>query len=424
MIDEGDVCPKEPPTVMCPAGVSATSGTAVTLTASGSDPDGGSVTYAWTVVTAPVGSTAMPATPTAASTAFTPDVAGSYTLQFCVTDDEGTKTCCTVAVETKAACTPPTAPTVSTCGTSWDRRPIIEFAALPSGLSYEVFSKEGTAAATSLGTVTTVGQNYYRPPTAIAPGGPRPGTPVSLYVKACKTDDATCCAISSVVTSNLVESCTTPEDITTSSPILFSEYIIDGEGSCSVVDGGINPDCEAGEAIEITNLSNCPLRLSGAHFSSCNDTCADSSIRYMNFGSGDIIPPRGVYVAVRNRGAATCSVASLGSDDATLFGLKVSGLAMQGTGLESGWFKNADGGTLRIATGSFDMTAKMSSGTTITSRIWKNNASCGSYGINAVDQCGDPSTSALPTALSPSQLGRLWHPCDSVLSATPACSKP
>lgn len=415
-VDEGDVCPKFPPIVSCAAGVSATTGTAVTLTSSGSDPDGGSVTYSWSVVVAPVGSSAMPATPTTASTAFTADVAGSYTLRFCVTDDELTKTCCTVVVDAKSACVPPTAPTLASCGTSWDRRPILQFGgAMPAGLTYEVF-KDG-ATPTSLAKITTVGDTYYRPATPVSAGAALPGESVGFFVKACKTDDTTCCANSGVATARLVEACDTAIPATASN-IVFSEYVTNGDGGS-----------QEGEAIEITNLSNCPVSLSGNHFSYCNSSCAAGSIRYMNFGAAEVIPPRGVYVAYRDGG--TCG-ASMPSPSAGLFGLKISGLAMQGMNLGSGWFENAGGGSskMRIASGGF---VDMAAGSTLAlvapyvGSPMSPAQKCDGIGFDAtaVNSCGDLSAGGTPsTRLKPNQLGRLWHPCDSVGGAMPACSKP
>ncbi|MCZ7599144.1 MAG: lamin tail domain-containing protein [Gammaproteobacteria bacterium] len=278
LVDEDDVCPRFPPAVTCPGAASTTVGVAVTLTGSGSDPDGGAVTYAWSVVTRPTGSTAAPASPSAASTSFTPDVAGSYTLRFCVTDDEGETACCTVGVSATPSCTPPAAPVLTACPTSWDRRPIVTFAPLPSGLVYELFLD---GASTPYGTVTTAGQNYYRPPSAIGPGGAPPGVERSIHARACLASDPTCCAISAPVLVRMVEECTTPV-APTSSNIVFSEYVVNGDGDCP----GTN--CEAGEAIEITNLSHCPVTLNGHHFGYCNPSSC-GAFRWMDFGATDVI---------------------------------------------------------------------------------------------------------------------------------------
>ena len=96
--DEGGVCITTPPVAMCPAGLSAEVLSTVTLSSSGSDPDGGIVTYRWTVIARPTGSTSTPASPTSPTTTFFLDASGTYDVQFCVTDDEGDTACCTVRV--------------------------------------------------------------------------------------------------------------------------------------------------------------------------------------------------------------------------------------------------------------------------------------------------------------------------------------
>jgi hypothetical protein len=100
--DEGGICPTAPPTAMCGAAVTAEVLTTVTLSGSGADPDGGIVTYRWSVVSRPAGSTSTPATPTSATTTFFLDAAGGYVLRLCVTDDEMTMTCCDVAITATA----------------------------------------------------------------------------------------------------------------------------------------------------------------------------------------------------------------------------------------------------------------------------------------------------------------------------------
>ncbi len=98
MADEGGVCPTTPPIVMCPGAMSADVLSTLSLAGSGSDPDGGPVTFQWTVTARPTGSTSTPASPTSASTNFYLDASGGYELQLCVTDDEGERACCTVAI--------------------------------------------------------------------------------------------------------------------------------------------------------------------------------------------------------------------------------------------------------------------------------------------------------------------------------------
>ncbi|MBN1771550.1 MAG: hypothetical protein JXB32_09830, partial [Deltaproteobacteria bacterium] len=412
--DEGGVCPYFPPVVECPASRSVVVGTPVTLAGSGSDPDGGVVTFAWSVVTRPTGSTAEPLPADAATTFFTPDTDGTYTLRLCVTDDELETTCCTVTVTATPSCTLPATPTITTCPVSWDRRPIVEFDALPSGVTYQLFKD---ADATPYATITTAGQNYHRPASALGPGGPPPsGTTMTIYLKACRTADPTCCTTTSPVTVGLIEACTTPIAATTEN-IVFSEYLINGDGNPGTCPGDT---CEAGESIEITNLSNCPVLLQGNHFGYQNASAG--AYRWMNFSSTDIVPPRGVYVAVRNYAATVCSFPFYGPDDPGLFGLKVSGLAMQGSSLSSGWFNNTGGGssTLRIATGAW---VSITGGTTleIISPYLSSAPECSSIGFNAIDDCGNISAISTPTTvLTPNQLGRLWHPCDAVVAPNPA----
>ena len=410
-VDEGGVCPKFPPTVSCPGNQSTLVGNPVALNGSGSDPDGGSVTFAWSVTSAPVGSSAMPSPSNAASTSFNPDVPGTYVLQLCATDDENETRCCTVQVTATSPCTEPATPTVATCPTSWDRRPVVEFTPVPSGIFYEVW-RNGDAS--PLATVSTSGQNWWRPASALGAGSPPPGTTIELYVRACRSSDPTCCSTSALVPTDLVESCATPIP-PTSSNIVFSEYLVNGDGgSCP------GATCEAGEAIEITNLSHCPVTLDGHHFGYQNPT--GGANRWMDFGASDIIPPRGVYVAIRNQAASTCTFPFFGPDDPSLFGIKISALAMQGSGLTNGWFNNNGGGTsvMRIATGAW---VDITSGTTIAvvSPYTGNSPNCESIGFDAIDACGVVAGGAVPTdRLLPNQLGRLWKPCDAVASPVPA----
>jgi hypothetical protein len=98
LTDEGGVCTTLPPTVMCPMGMSAEVLATVTLMGGGSDPDGGTVTYRWTVISRPTGSASEPASPTSATTTFFLDASGTYDIQLCVTDNEGETRCCTVRV--------------------------------------------------------------------------------------------------------------------------------------------------------------------------------------------------------------------------------------------------------------------------------------------------------------------------------------
>ena len=98
MADEDGICPTTPPIVMCPAAITADVLDTVALAGSGSDPDGGTVTFEWTVISAPVGSASTPASPMSASTNFYLDASGGFELQLCVTDDEGERACCVVPI--------------------------------------------------------------------------------------------------------------------------------------------------------------------------------------------------------------------------------------------------------------------------------------------------------------------------------------
>jgi hypothetical protein len=414
--DEGGICPRFPPVVTCPGSRSVVTGTTAVLAGSGSDPDGGPVTFDWTVVTRPTGSIANPAPAAAATTSFTPDRDGSYTLRLCVTDDELETSCCTLTITATPSCTTPSIPTTSTCPTSWDRRPIVEFTALPAGITYELYKDADVA---PYATITTTGQNYFRPAAPLGAGGPPPaGTTMTIYLRACRTADPTCCSVSAPITTALIESCTTAT-APTASNLVFSEYVTNGDGAC--------PDaatCEAGEAIEITNLSNCPVSLNGYHFSYQSPTLPGTN-RWMNFGAADVIPPRGVYVAIRNRAASACTYPFFGPDDPGIFGLKISGLAMEGPSMSSGWFNNSGSGSsaLRIASGAW---VDMSTGTTIEiiSPYSGSAGECSAIGFNAVDACGNISAVSAPTTvLTPNQLGRLWHPCDAVVAPVPAACR-
>ncbi len=66
---------------------SVDTGIAVTLNGAGSsDADGDTLSYSWSFVSRPTGSTATLATPTAVTTQFTPDIAGAYVAQLVVND--------------------------------------------------------------------------------------------------------------------------------------------------------------------------------------------------------------------------------------------------------------------------------------------------------------------------------------------------
>lgn len=408
--DEGDVCPHFPPLAMCPELIATETGALVELRGDGSDPDEGDVSFVWTVVTRPAGSSAEPSEPNFAQTTFSPDEPGAYELELCVTDVDGEVACCRTSLEVERACEPPTKPTLSSCGASWDRRPIVEFSPLPSGLVYELLLDD---AESPFGVVTQPGQNYFRPAAPIALGGPPPGVSSTISVRSCRSDDRTCCSDAATGSVLLVEACTTPR-APNLGELIFSEYIIDGDGACP------GASCEAGEAFEITNLSNCPITLDDTHFFYCNGSCSPASYRWMNFDESAVVPPRGVYVAIREQSRSACSYPFFGDDDAGLFGLRVSTLDMQGDNLANGWFSNG-GGSLRLAFGEYVGSESEGTLESTSYRSPLTAPTCGSNGYDALNRCGDPNLGTRTFGdIDENQLGRLWHPCDAVLAPVPA----
>jgi len=412
--DDPGVC--QPPTAVCPADLSTVEGAAVSLTGSGVDPDGGPITFAWSVTAGPGGPAWPQPTPAnSASTTWTPTQPGAFNLRMCATDDESAQTCCNTTVTATSACTAPSAPNLSACGISWDRRPIVEFEPLPSGFVYEVFLN---ASPDPLATISLTGQNYFRPATALPGGGPPPnGTAATLSARTCRADNRTCCSAPDTVSVGLIEACSTPV-APTASNIIISEYLINGApNACS------SSTCEAGESVEITNLSNCPVTLNGNHFRYCSSsTC--SIFRFTNFGPSDVIPPRGVYVAIRNPNASTCAFDFTGQESTQIFGLRRSTLELESASTnDGGWFgNNGTTGSLRVGTGSLTTTGNPNAGTTIVLVNPYSTAApeCASTGFDALNACGEIPSQTVPTdTLDGNQLGRLWHPCDAVLDPVP-----
>ena len=409
-IDEGDVC--LPPAVSCPILAEVLTGAEVVLSGRGNDPDGGDLQFNWQIISAPEGSTAEILPNNEARGTITPDEPGEYEFELCGIDDEGEQACCRTVLHVEPRCVaPPPAATLSSCSVSWDRRPLIEVAPLPVGVSYR-FTIDGAQAPFAV--LDTPGQNHFRPAEPLGPGGPPPeGQALAIFVQSCIADDPTCCAPAERVTFRLMETCVVQAAPTVEN-IIISEYLINGDGGNCPGDG-----CEAGESIEITNLSHCPVSLDGHHFRYCNNADCTTH-RFMDFGPADIVPPRGVYVTVRNPNASTCELAFLGEDDPGLFGLKRSDLVIQSNSTDrSGWFVNSGGGSLRVATGAF-MDAQSGRTIALVDPYRGGQANCQSVGFDALDGCGEVEPGTEPaTRLLPDQLGRLWHPCDAVLEQSP-----
>ncbi len=415
-IDEDGIC--SPPLVLCAGSVSGQVGVDITLSATAIDLDGTIVSNQWIVAIKPAGSTARPMPVDQPTTVFRPDVAGSYTLAFCARDNAGTTTCCSTTISTTQCTTPPSPPVSTACGTSWDGRPIVQFPAVPGGLSYQL-----TLAGDPLVRArATVGENYLRPALRVAAGGPMPGAVTALEVRACRESEPSCCSTLSALSVNVVEACTTPT-APTSSNLVLSEYVVNGEGACPAA-----TTCQAGEAVELTNLSNCPISLDGFHFAYRNNNAAPTSYRWMNFGPTEVIPPRGVYVAIRGQQyAPICSASlALATQSTGLYGLRISSLDMQGSFLDTGWFNNTGGGSSLMqvtpgvvpATGVTDFTMPIAE----VAPYVGGTTACVGVGFNAVNSCGNFVGTTTPTTpLNPNQLGRLWHPCDALTSPVPTC---
>jgi hypothetical protein len=90
--DEGLSCTG--PTVMCPAPITASAGSVVSLAATPSAPG----TYLWEVIAAPMGAAYTLGSPNAATTTFTSVIVGTFTLRFTVTDAMGRAASCTTMV--------------------------------------------------------------------------------------------------------------------------------------------------------------------------------------------------------------------------------------------------------------------------------------------------------------------------------------
>jgi len=407
--DEGNIC--VPPTLVCPTPRVVDIGEIVRLQPEATDPDGGELSYAWTLLDAPVGGGVGLEPPDKDFSELAPDASGMWNIQLCVTDDEGNELCCQTSVEVRPPCVPPPAPTIAACGTSWDRRPIVQFAPLVEGHHYAI-EVDGQP----LTDVSLPGQNYFRPADPIGVGGPPPsGVTATLGLRECT--NATCCSEPATTTVALIETCTTPI-APSADNLIISEYLINGDGG-----GCPGQSCEAGEAIELTNLSHCPVSLASHHLRYCNNVACSSARRYDNFSADDVIPPRGVFVRIRNPAQSTCGFDFLPpTDNPGIFGIRRSTLELEVDGNynnDSGWFNNGSAGSLRVATGPY---LGPNSGSTIllVEGYVVNQTDCESVGFDALGACGDIAPGIVPTGkLRDNQLGRLWHPCDAVIGAFP-----
>jgi hypothetical protein len=93
----GDATPSNPEAI-CPDAIATTPLATVELTGIGVD-DGSALSYRWALLEKPPGSASGPPSPdTDRTTTFTPDVAGDYTLELSVTDDDGHTASCRVLI--------------------------------------------------------------------------------------------------------------------------------------------------------------------------------------------------------------------------------------------------------------------------------------------------------------------------------------
>jgi hypothetical protein len=95
----------DPPVPTCPAPGSGLVNQATTFVGMGIDPNGDPITCEWTIVAAPSGSAATPATPDSCTTTFIPDLVGDYTVRLRVRDPLGNVGECTTAYQATAPTT-------------------------------------------------------------------------------------------------------------------------------------------------------------------------------------------------------------------------------------------------------------------------------------------------------------------------------
>lgn len=100
----------QPPTADAGPDQTVTLGETVQLDGTGSqDPEGGDLTYEWTIESAPEGSEAALSDADTPDPSFVPDLEGTYTLRLTVTDPQGSSASDTVVIEVEAPNQPPVA---------------------------------------------------------------------------------------------------------------------------------------------------------------------------------------------------------------------------------------------------------------------------------------------------------------------------
>ncbi len=97
-----EVNANQPPTpsISVSPSSSVATGTQVTVDGSGStDPEGGTISYTWNLTSTPSGSSAMLSSTSSAQSNFTPDVAGSYTVELIASDPNNATASTTVTIQ-------------------------------------------------------------------------------------------------------------------------------------------------------------------------------------------------------------------------------------------------------------------------------------------------------------------------------------
>ncbi|HEV8320928.1 MAG TPA: MopE-related protein [Myxococcota bacterium] len=95
--DEGGVCGSAFPIAVCPADITDYTLTTQMFTGSGSD-DGTITGYTWSIVSGPPGSSSSLGSSSGTSSSLFLDITGDWTIELCVTDDDGQTDCCTFVI--------------------------------------------------------------------------------------------------------------------------------------------------------------------------------------------------------------------------------------------------------------------------------------------------------------------------------------